>query len=224
MVDFSQDFRCWDNTESPLATLEITTRAAPRLLTLPVAKRRAIRGRERSPSGGVYAGYEVRFLVPRATLPPDVEPKPGDVVVDWTLARWTVLTVERNKGNQTLALGCVALTLAYDLRDVITVERATIGANAAGASVKLFPPKGGRVLYALSARVQLLTGAAIEERGLRYDGQVYDVTIDRQVDVDVAEDRVNFNDGGVTRYLDVTEYRQPQRIDELPVLTCQENR
>jgi hypothetical protein len=224
MVDFSRDHLCWDNVEASPPTLEVTTRAAPIVVPLPVAKRRAIRGREKSPSGGVYSGYELRWLLPRVTLPADVEPKPADVVVDSTLNRWTVLTVERNKANQTIVLGCVNLVLAYQLRDTITVERATIQSNTAGASVKLFPPPGGRVLYTLAARVQPLSSGAKEERGLRYDGQMYEVTIDRQVQIDTAEDRVNFNDNGITRYLDVVKYEQPSRIDELPTLTCEERR
>lgn len=220
-TDLSADHLCWDGTEG--VTLEVTKRTAPDLVPVAVAKRRAVRASQRSPSGGVYAGYELRWLLP-ARETAGVTPKPGDVIEDDQAERWTVLTVEANRLRQTFACGCVNLVLALDLRDTVVIERASIAPDAAGVPVKSFPPAGGRDLYVVAARVQEVTREVAEERGVRYAKERYEVTVDRQLrDLDAGEDRLRWVDpAGVTRYLDIVDYRNPERIDELPVLTAED--
>lgn len=205
----------WDHTES--VTLEVVSRAGvSQSVHVGIAKRRAIRSAQKSPSGGVYLGHEVNWHLPKRELPDGVVPKPADVVVDGEDERWTILTRNKNRLGETYALGCVNLTLAHDLRDTVVIERATIGRDQSGAAVKVFD----RVLATCQARVQEITQEIASERGMRYARGRYEVTVDRQLSVDVTEDRVRWSERGVTRYLDIIGYRNAQRIDELPVLEC----
>lgn len=217
-LGYTGDDSCWDNCEP--VTLEITRHPANRADTIPRAKRRNVRGREKSPSGGVYAGYEVRWHLPARLLAPEVRPKPGDVIIDQDGVRWTVLTVDRNRLGQTWALGCVDLVLANDLRDTIDVEEPTIEYDRAGAAVKRFPssdPKGGRILYAsVPARVQQVGQEQEDQRGIRAFLGKYDVIVGKQLAV-TFEGRVKW--GSV--YLDIKGVRNPERIDELQVLECE---
>ncbi len=218
-TDMTIEHRSWDGTEP--ATLEAAAHGGPSQVTVPIAKRRAVRTAEKSPSGGVYLGSEVRWLIPMRELPEGVTPAPADVVIDGEGVRWTVLTRERNRGRETYALGCVDLTLAHGLRDTVVVERCDRELSAAGVPDRRFPPQGGRTLYTLQARVQELSRDLAESRGVRWAAGKFEVTVDRQLaDIDVAEDRVRWADGLTVRHLDITAYRRGSRIDELPVLEC----
>jgi len=219
-MDLSTDYQAWDNVEAVVWSSSRTAGVLP--ATVPIAKRRAVRGREKSPSGGVYAGYELDWHLPAAVLSPGATPKPGDGITDSDGTLWTVLTVDLNRWRQTWKLGAVNLVLALDLRDLVTVERAAVTYGAAGAAAKRFPsdlPSGGQILYAsVPARVQLLTAAIAEERGIRYSEGSYHAIVGQQLtNLDPAEDRFLWTDpAGVQRVLDLISYQNPQRIDELP--------
>ena len=218
-LDQSRDYLTWDNTEA--VTYQSRRAAGGPKAPIPVAKRRPLKKHELSASGGVYTGLDRVWIVPAALLPPGVVPKPADVLTDAKGTPWTVLEAAAAKTDQTWRLTSRDLVLAYDLRDMVNVERAAISYDAAGAAIKAFPtgsPSGGQVLYAgLPARVQLLTGEIAEERGIRGTERAYDVIVGGQVDdVSEAEDRINWN--GV--YLDIVRLKNAERIDELPVLEC----
>lgn len=216
-MDARGDHTAWDNTEA--VTLEQSTRGGGRSAPVAWAKRRAVRVREQSPSGGTYQGHEVRWHVPTCLLPPGFLLSPGDAVLDGQGTRWTVLTRELNRLGETLALGCVDLVLALDLRDLITIERAEISYDSAGAPVKEFR----QVLYTLPAKVQLVTEEIADQRGMRASLRRYEVTLGAQVPLlDVSEDRMVWTDpAGERAVLDMLELRQPERIDELPVVVAE---
>jgi hypothetical protein len=240
VVDFASDYLTWDKPES--VRLDYSRRLLGPLPNDPqlrkgaqtppfdsaavadashatevgIAKRRAIRTAERSPSGGAYTGAEVRWLIPGALVPSD--PKPGDVVVDGKGVRWTALTVETNRHGATFVLGCVALAVAFDLRDTIDVERPAVSYDAAGAPVMAFPsdptnPGGEKLYSALLCRVQLLTQEVREERGIRGLESAYDVMIEQTVRV-TMQDRIFWRG----TYLDITGFKQADRIDQLNVI------
>lgn len=237
---WADDYLSWDMTEA--ARLEVARRVAVppdldpllatgpharpvppsknRIVPLPVAKRRLLTKRELAASGGAYTGLDRAWLVPAAVLPQSFVIKPADVVVDVTGARWTALEADLGKGGQTWKLVCRNLTLAYDLSETITVERAQVVYDAAGVAVKLFPsgppPTGGEVLYAgLLARVQLENQPEVDERGYRGSERRYDVIVAQELDV-IREDRILLSDK--VTYLDILDYHQAQRIDQLPVI------
>lgn len=218
-MDVSLEHQTWDNVEP--VYLEIGRGASQaqrgRLSStdyVPVAKRTFVTTKEAAASGGVYTTGDLSWSLPAVVLTPGVQPKPGDVVIDSDQVRWTVLAVDRRRWRQRWKLTCRNLTIAYDLRDKIDVQRATLASDSAGAPLKTFPPAGGAVLYrGLTCRVQPLTADVVEERGIRGKETHYDVTVDRQVSVD-TEDRIVWN--GVI--LDIVGYRQPELITELPVI------
>lgn len=220
-LDLSAEYLCWDGTEA--VVYEQTTKADARRFTVPIVKGRNIRGRERSPSGGVYAGYERNFHVPQRLLPDSFDGcKPGDVVVDAGETRWTVLTAEWDRLKQRWQLGTVNLVLANDLQDVLVIERASLSYDDAGAAVKRF----NVTLYTLAARVQSLTKEIADERGERYDKGRWEAIVSSQIPlVDIAEDRARWIDPtGAVVYFDLTGVRNSERIDELPVIEMEERR
>ncbi len=220
-VDMSMEYKTWDNTE-PI-TIEQTTRGGMRKLSVEIAKGRNIRAHEKSPSNGVYVGYERTWHVPQALLPPGQELKPGDIVVDCKGRRETTLTAEWDRAKQRWQLGCVDLVLALDLRDQVTIQRPAIAYDPAGVAVKVFPPGGGTTIFTRPARVQPMTQDIAEERGVRYAKNQYDCIIGGTIDgVDASQDRVVWTDRqGRTWTLDIVSVHNTEQIGELPVIVAE---
>lgn len=213
--NFEIDHLVWDNVE-PVVLEESRRDGAARRHLVAVAKRRNIRGREKSPSGGAYQGFEVNWHLPTTELPPGVVPIPGHVVEDRDGTRWTVLTATRNRHGQTHALGCVDLVLAHDLRDRLTIERPEVEYDRAGAAIKRWWP----LHEDLAARVQPESSDVHDGHGVRGFQTRFRVIVDRDLVV-TNEDRLKVTLAGETRYLDVTGYQQAERIDELPVILAE---
>lgn len=191
------------------------------------ALRRARRQREQAPSYGVYQAAALRWHIPRVVLDPMLStegqvPKQRDVIVDGAGIHWTVQAVETTVLQTMYAFDTLNLAVAYDLRHTIDIERAGVTYDAAGVARESFPPEsGGSVLYAgLACRVQAVEEAIAEGRLIRGEQVDYLIYLERQIVVDVAEDRVKWTVGNTTRYLDIVSLKSPERIDELPVLEC----
>ena len=221
VVPMQDDYKIWDNTSQVI--VQVARRAGVNPFHVPIAKKRAVASRQKSPSGGVYSGFEVRWHIPSVFVPSGVVLKMADIVLETDGTEWTALTVDKNKGGQTITLGCVNLTLAADLRDTISIERATVGYDSAGTPTKRFPPDAGTILYAgVPARVQPVDDEVAETRGIRGQQTNYRITLGREIEVNVAEDRVKWTDGeGVTRYLDIVRHQNSRLIDELTSLDAQ---
>ncbi len=213
----ADDYKCWDDVER--VTLDSATRTNPHSCSVTHAMRDQLRGSQRSPSGGVYTGYESTWVIPQALLPEGWEIKPRDAIVDARGTRHTVLTADHDASAWTWQCGTVDLVLALDLRDIISIERATLVYDTSGAPSK----EVWQVRYSgLAARVQDDSADIADERGLRYGKRRFSVIVGRQVPaVEVAEDRVAWNDNGTTRYLDILRIRQTEQIEQLPVLECE---
>jgi hypothetical protein len=218
-LDLSAEHVAWDNTEA--VALESADRPSADVVSIGLAKRRSVRGREKSPSGGAYVGYELTWHIPARFVPPGIRPKPGDAIVDGDGRRWTVLTVDLMRAGERWQLGTVDLELALGLRHVIDLERAEILYTPAGAPLKRFPSappesRGGRVLHAnLPARVQLATEEVTEDRAVRAWLRTYQVWVAKPVPDLVEDDRIRWVENGQALYLDVVSVRNPERIDEL---------
>lgn len=194
---------------------------------IPVAKRRALNRKELAASSGAYTAGDQVWIIPVALLSGSKEIKPGDVVQSDSLAgddpeRWTVLEAQLGKARNTYRLTCRDLTIAYDLRDVINIERPRVTKDAAGAHVLAFPSDvqqpGGEVLYSgLICKVQPTEEEIVEERGVRGTQQKYDVIVSRQVAV-VQYDRIAWTVGASTTYLDILTVEHQQEITALPVI------
>ncbi len=246
---FSTDFAVWDQVESiayesarrsypppdpdPLLlkgppVVPFDGAAAPagsQSDTIPVAKRRALTRKELAASAGAYTGGDLVWLIPAAVLPSWLTPKVGDVLIPAEGDRYTALDVALNKGRQTWRLTTRNLAVAFDLRDLIQIERPQISYDdPSGAIRKLFPsgpgPRGGEVLYAnLLSKVHLEDQEISEERGIRGTKRVYSIIVSREVAV-TDQDRVLLPWSGA--YLEIRGYHQAQQIDMLPVIEAEQ--
>lgn len=222
-ASFASDWRTWDQVEQ--VGIEYARSGQNAAGAVPVAKRRNLTKKELLASGGVYTGLDRVWLVPQSLLPPGFAFKPADVVIDLAGTRWTVLEADHGKFGQTWRLTTRDLVLANDLRDTIDVERATISYDVAGAAIKTFPPAGGLALYpAVAARVQQTGESVVDQRGIRGPLRKYDVIVGRQVPLLSTEDRVKWTDPSTKQvaYLDIVGIRQPQQIDQLTVVECEQ--
>ncbi len=255
LLEFGLDYTQWDQTEGVEVTLTQRSALPPagdpllahgppptspaqiggpppagQSFAVSVAKRTAVRTREKSPSGGVYTSGELNWRIPAALVPPGVRIEPGDVVTPADAnrpdrgTRYTVLTADLRRQGSTWLLGVVDLILAERLRDRIWVEQPQVSFDGAGAQVRLYPtgdpPNGGQVLYAaIPARVQPLTQEIADQRGIRGGKGKFLVVVDRQLQIqDVSLCRLRLSDGS---YLDVVDYHDAGRIEALPALTAE---
>jgi len=225
-MNFSGDFALWDFTESGTFTPGHRPGSPAVPYAIATALRAQVNDREKSPSGGVYQGFEVNWFLPGPLLAAAgaPNPQPADVWTDAQGVLWTVLVANYDRADQVWQLGTVDLVLANNLRDTVDVQRPTLSYDAAGGVVRHWPdgnapgvtPGGQTVYAAVPARVQPLTQEVVDERGLRAFRGNYAVILGQQLDL-VREDRLKVTLSSGTAYLDVRGTHDPQRIDELPV-------
>lgn len=225
-LDMSTDYLIWDNPEAVTVEVRKLNRqfgtSAGDTFAASTAKRRALTWKELTASGGAYTGQDLVWLIPQAVLDEDRVIKAGDVVIDEEGVRYTVLDPLLGKWGQTWRLVTRDLVLAHDLSDTIDIQRAALGYDDAGASMRRYPPYGGETPYAnLKARVQIQEQRETDERGLRGLKETYQIIVEK--DIDVREvDRVKWTTiKRGTLYLEIKGYTQPDRIDVLPILDCE---
>src|SRR6185312_12142845 len=127
-LDQSQDFLCWDNTES--LTFASTRDSGPVTQRVTTAKVRALNLRELIASAGAYEAGDIKVILP-AVLLSIGPPKPADQVI---LDDSTVLTVLGLMGGKrdaalqprTWQLVSRNLTVHYQLTDAIDIQRAAL--------------------------------------------------------------------------------------------------
>jgi hypothetical protein len=222
-LDHSVDWMVWDNAESVQYT---SSRHGDMQDTLPTVLRGELSSTEIAKSGGAYTGLDLTFLVPAALLAPGFVPKPGDVITDADNVAYNVLQVHGQQrdaaGFQVYKCVCRDPIIAYDLQDLITIERAAISYDASGAVVKTYPPDGGRVLAAkLAARVQDTAINTVSERLIVGPETSHVIYLSREISgLSVTEDRVKYVERGTTavRVLDLVRSYNTGQIAELPAL------
>lgn len=209
-VDFSGDYDdVWDKTEA------ITYRSKNRFIYSNTSVTKALRAqpteRERAPTGGVYTGFDLIWVISDTLL--TSTPKPGDLVKDSSELEWTVLTAEYDQLDQVWNLTTVDLSLANDLKDKIDIYQPDSTVDTAGAYNPTFTTK-----YAsLNCRIQEISGSESEQRGLRGTLKRYEIYLAKQVEVST---RFYAQDSEGNKY-DIVSWSNPDRIDELQVLSCE---
>lgn len=250
-LDFSRDYLQWNNTrpirlesvrryvappdQDPLlqAGPQLPPRDSAAALdagsfeVIPIAKKRNLTRRELAASGGAYSAADVVWLIPTALVSSGRPLKLGDVVEDDnpqndTADRWTIIELGQQKNGWTYRAVTRDLSVVYDLRDTINVERPRISYDTAGATILAFPSdaetSGGEILYGnLVCKVQPTTQEIVTARGITGTEQHYDIFCSRQINV-VQYDRIAWTVGNLTTYLDILAVRHPQEITELPVI------
>lgn len=225
-VDFSLGLQCMANVEGVTYTSRRT--AGDMVDRIEGVMRRALNSREGSPSGGVYTVADVAFMIPRekiaSLLLQDRAPKEGDLITDDAGVEFVAQNVNglmrgRN-GYELYKVQARDLVLAYDLRDTIDIEAPAMVSDGAGVGVKAWPPGQGSVPYAsLPCRVQAQSQELSESFGITAIKGSYAVIVGRQVKLNY-EWRIRWVDAGVVRYLDIVDVKNPERVDELPVIGC----
>lgn len=179
------------------------------------ALRLAVTTKEQVASNGVYQGSDVVWHLPAREFVVTTKPKPGDTVTEWDETVWTILEVQHQalSGNWR----CVArnLRMAYDLRDIITIETCGTVGNGVGNDVALGVTQNWRDRYVnIPARMQPIQDEVVTQRLAKGAQRRYTVFVDRELDVrnDAGFDRIRWEG----RLYAITGYRNAERIDLLP--------
>lgn len=232
-VSLSRNYLTWTNTEPGGVLYEVAHRPVAGTDKLPqpnpnpsypisVAKRRAITNKDIMAGVAAYGAQDTIWLIPAAVFPATVTPKRSDVITDSRGDRWTALDVQLQAVLSTWRFSARNLVLAEDLRDTVTIERADITFDSAGARIKTWPtgplPQGGKILYSLAAKVQDMTIEVADQRGIRGAVGKVAVVVSRQITIDPERDRVRLSSGS---YLDILGYHDTDRDDILPSLDCE---
>lgn len=228
--DGATDYLAWDRTVR--ATLQKARRVSgplerPRKLVrgdvafsshhVSVAKHRNITAREASASGGAYVSSDRIWLIPARVLSPRFTITPGDWIRERDGTRWVVLEVQRNRHGQTWRLTTRNLAVVHDLCDRVTVERATVTQDAAGAPVLTFPPHGGEIVVKDAVcRVQPVSNRTARERAVEGRETRYEIIFESDPCIDAPNDRILWRGA----YLDIEEVTQAESITELPRVTA----
>lgn len=174
--------------------------------TVSDAWKRAVSVAEMAASQGVYLKLDKTWSMPKELLADS--PSPGDVITPADGTNWTILDVAEAGALGVWVSTCRNLSLVWGLTDTIDIERPLITHDASGAAVR----EWSAVYSQLRARVQILTQSESEGRGIFGFESVFTVIVERQLLL-TWEDRIKLSDG---RYLDLKEYRNPERIEMLP--------
>ncbi len=202
--------------------------------TIDLAKRRAPGWREKSASDATYQAAMLNWFIPAAKLADMMsgssgstatgetleKPRPGDYIVDSDGLTWTVQTADNIVLKSIWKFQTLNLSIVYDLRDTISIERSAITYDSTGGIIRTWPPTGGSTPYdTISARVQLMTQDEVEQRSLRGRQSHYLVIVDQELTL-TSEDRIKWVSGSTTNYLEIVDYHNAKRIDELPMVTA----
>jgi len=169
------------------------------------ALRRAVRTSEVKQSEGQYAATDVVWHLPVSELPE--APRLGDVIVDSTDQRWSVLSVQKTTQQVRWRCVCRNLAIVHGLDQYVDVEKAAYGKGEGGAAEVTWRTwKTG-----LRARIQPVAMDVKDEHGRRIAAARFKVFLAQDVAVD-HNHRIKGADGTIYR---ATGYRKADRIDAL---------
>lgn len=189
-------------TGATLSTVSVST-----ALRLPVSNR------ERLASQGVYTSLDRMWCLPGPLLSGHT-PIPGDQILDADEVSWTILEIS-GYSELTDTHNCLTrnLVLANGLTDSIDIETATVTQTATGAKINTWATK----YSGIRCRMQPEQTEDMDGRGKKATQIRYLIPVERQIDPrNSAGDwgRVKFG----SQYLEITGYKQSERIDELPII------
>lgn len=217
-ASFVTDYRVWDGIE-PITYYHMRQGAggsAPDVENIAVAKRRALNKRELEASNGAYTGLDRIWLIPNELLVGD-ECKPGDRLQDQRPNQTTfnVLQADFNKNGNTWRLTTRDPIIAYNLRDLITVETpSNLGERATGGAQA---SKNWVAKYAqIAARMQSQDETVIDQRGMRGMLKRYTCFVAQDLDV-TNEDRILFG----TDHYDIVSVKSRESLDSLMMIECE---
>ena len=231
-LDFNLDAAMLVGTET--VTLETVRATGTMRASVFGAFRTAVSYKEQQPSFGVYVGGDLSFRIAARSIPAGFLPlKPRDRVTDAAGVVYTVLQVQPGRhtvgGPQSFKLMVRDLKIAFDLKDLITIEEPQRQLDAAKAKKVV---SWAAKYKLLPARVQLESEATADMAGKRVTQGTYRVFLDREVVV-THEDRIKWIPGLVlnpvthvlaapditdVRFLEIVGYHNAESIQELPTV------
>lgn len=217
------DWQAWEGLE-PIKLVH-SRRVGSRNECAVQAKRRALTYKEKAASKGVYQESSTVWMIPDELI--QVRPlRQGDVVEEVNGDAWTALQTDLVVLKSVWKLTTVNLAIAHDLADRVAIERASLPFDGSGAVFKIFPPAGGRNLYAnLLVSLQPEETDVAEERGIVGDRVKFNVILSRPCPDVTTQDRIKVLSSayGVPAgtYLEIRGVRNANRIDELPYLEAE---
>lgn len=193
-------------------TYEVAKKGGNVLFPVTDALRGQLDFREMAASNGRYITGDISFSIPQEILSPlSITPKMGDVIVDSSNQRWTCLNAAFGVVRTMHRLVCRNLKIAYDLRDLVTIKRATNTTDNAGVRVATY----ATIASSISGRLQEIQSSGFEARGKRGDNRTFQVYLETEYDL-TTDDLVEV-DG---RQYAVTGWRNKERIDEFFIVDC----
>lgn len=218
-IDASQHYLIWNNTEAVTLTSPYKPPTPNKTFPIAVAKRRNPQFKEQAPTGGVYGSALMTWWLP-ATLVTAAgavgndTPTQAFLITDGAGVVWTIQDVRLDNLKSTWHCPSLNLTLAFNLRDTLTLQRPVLTTDAAGGRTY---PTYTVIATGIACRFQETTGEPTDERGKRLTVHKYDVPVGTRL-FPTIEDQVIDGNGVV---YEVKGWRQPDRIDQLQVLECE---
>jgi hypothetical protein len=199
-------------------TVAASNSADELMATLTKAAQYSLSLREQAASNGAYQAGDVVWTLDKAEADAaGVTPKPRDRVTDQNGTVYTVLSRADTSVLGFYKATTRALAVAYALRDLVTIQVAAIGRGVTGARANVdWVDK----YVSLPARVQPQAVETFTERGKKSARVQYRVYVDRQIDPrdpDGNWGRVRWG----SQYLEIRDYKDAERIDELPYLDAE---
>ena len=218
-IDTTSNYQAWSNVEA--VTLTSAATAGATQYALPTAKRRNPTYKERLPTGGVYGAALVTWLVPQAVLnaaAPGYAIKMADTITDSTDTVWTVLEAAYNALRSTWLCTTLNLSLAFSLRDTLTIKRPSLTLDAdSGRTYTTL----STVYSGVQARIQETDSDTIDERGKRLTRKRYTVPVLYLVNTVATRLQLSIEDqvtDGAGNVYEIRGWRDADRIDELQKL------
>ena len=208
-LNIADDYKVWDGLE-PITFARTRKAGSPQLDVIDSALRGQLTTKEIAASNGAYTSLDRVWLIP-ATLMVAIA-KPGDKVIDQDGSTWTALQVDLIALQTIYKLTTRNPVIAYDLRDLISVETpADLSAqDATGAkAAKLWKTKYANI----AARVQPQDSTVVDQRGIRGMLTRYNCYVEQAVAV-TNEDRVTF----AGRYYEIVAIHNAERLEDLTML------
>lgn len=202
MFDPNDDF---PNVADGLEAVTVIRLGSADAIAVAHALRQAVHTREAERSQGRYTAADVGWSLPASEVSEPL--RPGDVIMDSSGQRWTVLEVSQlTRGSR---WRCVARNLAvfHGLDDAIDLEKADFTKGQGGAE----EPAWLVWRSGLRARIQPVEAAIDARHGRRTTARRFKVFVEDPVPVD-ATMRIRGPDGAIYA---ITACRKAEAIDAL---------
>jgi hypothetical protein len=210
MLDFSQDYKIWDNRET---VRYISTRRPGPDVEQDIDDgciKQQVESPEAVASGGVYINKDVHWFIPGVLIGQGVLPKAADKIRDASGSVWTVLRPWFEDLDQVWDLICRNPVIAFDLKDLIDVWTPNNRADEAAGRVPDFEP----AYQNIAARMQADETSIDERHGGRFITTRFNCHVAEQLDVRPGEDQIRF----VGDVYEIETITNPDRIGELMTL------